>query len=306
MKRRRRESHVANTARESLHNRRGLLRVELGLLGEADASAALALSTAEGWNQTLEDWRRVIRLEPSGCFAARKGPRLIGTVTTTAYRSATAWIGMMIVQSDFRRQGIGAALMRLALDYVHSLGIANVKLDATPEGQPLYESRGFTAEAEIQRWQGVARTAANPNPQHSTGEPYLPLFALDQAAYGADRSSLLKQLIVEGLGRPLLVHSDHGVPAGYALARRGRTAKYVGPIVATTASAVGQLLDGMLARFAGEDVCLDLHRNGLLAPEVLAAQGLSKRRILTRMRFGLWSDAGAPPSICASAGPEFG
>jgi predicted N-acetyltransferase YhbS len=298
--------HVANAARKSSHNRRELLRVKLGLLSEADASAALALSTAEGWNQTEADWTRVIRLEPTGCFAARQGHRLIGTVTTTVYGGETAWIGMMVVQPDFRRQGIGAALMRLALDHVHCLGVARVKLDATPAGQPLYESLGFTAEAELQRWQGVAPSGANPNPPRSNRESHLPLFALDQAAFGADRSNLLEQLIAEGLGEPLVMQSDQGFPEGYALARQGRTATYVGPVVATTVSAVGRLLDGMLARFAAEDVCLDLHRSGLLEPEVLAARGLSKRRSLTRMRFGPRGDAAKAPSICASAGPEFG
>jgi len=59
--------------------------MKLGLLKEEDVSAALALSAAEEWNQTAADWSRLTRLEPSGCFAAREGHRLVGTVTTTTY-----------------------------------------------------------------------------------------------------------------------------------------------------------------------------------------------------------------------------
>ena len=280
--------------------------MKLGLLESGDLDAALALSAGEGWNQTASDWSRLIRLEPSGCFAACEGNRLVGTVTTTTYGRAMAWIGMMVVHPDFRRQGIGAALVRLALDHLHGLGIASIKLDATPSGQPLYESLGFAAEVEIERRQGVAHPGAPLGPRRPNNESLRTLFALDQSAYGADRSRLLERLVAGGLGEPLLVESEHGLPAGYALARPGRTAVYIGPLVATTSSAAGQLLDGMLARFSGQEVCLDLHRGGLLELGVLEARGLSKRRGLVRMHHGMRSDAGTARSICASAGPEFG
>jgi GNAT superfamily N-acetyltransferase len=280
--------------------------VKLGLLGEEDTHAASALSAAEGWNQVAADWIRMIRLEPSGCFAAREGRQLIGTVTTTTYGRALAWIGMMVVHPDFRRQGIGAALMRRALDYLKGLGIASVKLDATPAGRPLYETLGFTAETEMERWQGVARPGAGREPHPPNDESLRPLFVLDHAAYGVDRSRLLELLVAEGVSGPLVAPSSHGPPEGYALARRGRAATYIGPVVATTAGAAGQLLDGMLARLAGEDVCLDLHRSGWLEPGVLAKRGLKKRRGLTRMRHGPRTDAAGARFICASAGPEFG
>ena len=74
-------------------------------------------------------------LEPSGCFAARVGGRLIGTVTTTTYGRSVAWIGMMVVDPDFRRKGIGTALMRRAIDHVQGRGVRVLKLDATPAGR---------------------------------------------------------------------------------------------------------------------------------------------------------------------------
>lgn len=280
--------------------------MKLGPLRSGDLAAALALSAQEGWNQSAADWSRMIRLEPSGCFTAREGSRLVGTVTTTTYGREMAWIGMMVVHPDFRRQGIGAALMRLALDHVHGLHIASVKLDATPAGRPLYESLGFSAEAEMERWQGVVHPGASQAPRRPNHESRRMLCALDQTAYGADRSRLLELLASEGLGEPLVLESRRGFPVGYALARKGRTATYIGPLVATTAIAAGQLLGGMLARAIGEDVCLDLHRGGLLEPTVLAERGLTKRRDLLRMHHGLRNDAGTAQSICASAGPEFG
>jgi GNAT superfamily N-acetyltransferase len=280
--------------------------VKLGPLHPGDVDAALVLSTHEGWNQTAADWSRLIRLEPSGCLAARDGSRLVGTVTTVTYGRGLAWIGMMIVHPDYRRKGIGAALMRRALEYAHGLGIESVKLDATPAGRPLYESLGFAAEAEVERWQGVARPASSSGPQGPIGESLPELLALDEAAYDVDRSRLLEPLAAESLGGPLVVESEHGVPMGCALARLGRTAAHIGPLIAASAVAAAQVLDAMLLRLEGREVCLDLHRGGFLDADALAARGLSKRRELSRMVHGARHEGGAGRSVCASAGPEFG
>jgi GNAT superfamily N-acetyltransferase len=280
--------------------------VKLGPLRAGDVEAAVSLSTAEGWNQTAADWRRLLRLEPAGCFGGYDRSRLIGTVTTVAYGRAIAWIGMMVIEPEYRRRGLGAALMNSALDYVHRLGIPSVKLDATPAGQPLYESLGFVAETTIERWQGIADAGASATPPPVNASSRNAILDLDRFAFGADRSALLELLLAEGAGGPLVVNSEAGGPAGYALARRGRHATYVGPLIATTRTAADQLLDGMLERFAGEDICLDLHRGGLSDPAALVARGLSKRRGLVRMVRGVHSDAGTGRALCASAGPELG
>lgn len=281
------------------------------VLTESDVPAAHALSTAEGWNQTPADWARLIRLEQAGCFAARDGNRLVGTVTTTTYGSTLAWIGMMIVHPDFRGRGLGAALMRMALDHAHGLGIACVKLDATPAGRPLYESLGFTLESELERWQGRAAPAAGSTDagdgQTGSGtDATQSLLALDRAAYGADRSRLLGLLAADAPGGPLAVTTADGRTEGCALLRPGRAATYIGPVLASSAAAAERLLDGMLARCTGQEVCLDWNPHGLLDAGMLTARGLAKRRGLARMRLGPPVVGSAPESICAIAGPAVG
>jgi GNAT superfamily N-acetyltransferase len=276
-----------------------------GQFGADDIDAALALSTAEGWNQTEADWHRLTRLEPDGCFAARQGDRLIGTATTTTYAGTLAWIGMVIVHPTARGRGIGAALMRMALDYLHARGVPTIKLDATPAGRPLYESLGFIAEAVLERWQGVASPASrSAAPAEVAALPHI--LDLDRAAYGADRSPLVRLLTSDAAAGPLLVESDNGRGAGYALARRGRVATYLGPLIATSAGAARQLLGEMFVRCAGEEVCLDLHSNGLIGRDELDRHGLTKRRELTRMRLGMPDGAAASARVCLSAGPEYG
>ena len=269
-------------------------------------AAAVALSETEGWNQTAGDWRRLIELEPDGCFAVREGDQLIGTVTTTAYGPTLAWIGMMIVHREHRRRGVGAALMRLALEYLTSRGVATVKLDATPAGKPLYESLGFVTEVELERWQGVTKPDSVPDSRETSGASRQSLIDLDLAAYGVDRRRLIESLVDGSVVDPIIVSRDDGRDAGYALARRGRIATYIGPIVAESTADAERLLDAAVARLDRQEVCLDLHRGGFLEPAALAERGLTKRRGLVRMRYGVPNAAATSRSICASTGPEYG
>ena len=45
------------------------------LLELADVPAACDLAASAGWNQTLDDWERMIKLEPSGCFGIEEEAR---------------------------------------------------------------------------------------------------------------------------------------------------------------------------------------------------------------------------------------
>ena len=92
----------------------------------------MRLKDAAGWNQTEKDWQRLLALDSNGCFAAVKDGRLVGTTTTTRYGSDLAWIGMVLVDAQERRQGIATQLMNVAMDYLKDK-VATVKLDATPQ-----------------------------------------------------------------------------------------------------------------------------------------------------------------------------
>ena len=58
------------------------------------------------------------------------------------------------------------------------------------------------------------------------------LLALDRLAFNADRSKLIEQLIDDACVPPVLLRAADGTLSGYALARRGTNADYVGPVVA--------------------------------------------------------------------------
>lgn len=279
--------------------------IEIRLLFESDIPAAMKLKEAAEWNQTEDDWRRVLRLEPGGCFAAIKDDELVGTTTTTTYNDELAWVGMVLVDPKNRRQGIATKLMETALDYLKGK-VATIKLDATAQGKPVYERFGFEAESLVERWVGgIESTSIDVSSETLNLELRRELLALDQNAFNADRSSLMDSLIADSFVPPVLKKSGDGKLSGYALARRGTKAHYIGPIVATDPENVENLLDDMLGQISGSRVYIDFNCECSIGTNVLSDRGFVKERDLIRMSAGA-AHRKTSPFVVAIAGPEIG
>ena len=125
---------------------------KLRRLRAEDIPAAAQLSAQAGWNQTEEDWRTLLELSPDGCLAIEVDGHLAATTTLLCYGRRLAWIGMVLTKTEYQRRGFARRLMAHALETADTMGIATIKLDATDQGQPLYESLGFRSEQEIERW----------------------------------------------------------------------------------------------------------------------------------------------------------
>jgi acetylornithine deacetylase/succinyl-diaminopimelate desuccinylase-like protein len=76
-----------------------------------------------------------LKLNPGGCFAAAADQRLVGTATTTTYGRGLAWVGMVLVDPEFRLRGIATRLVRAALGHLDEAAMATVTLDATPNAE---------------------------------------------------------------------------------------------------------------------------------------------------------------------------
>jgi GNAT superfamily N-acetyltransferase len=275
------------------------------LLSESDIPAAMKLKEAAGWNQTEDDWRRLISLEPAGCFAAIRNHELVGTTTTTTYKDQLAWVGMVLVDPQNRRQGIATRLMETALDYLRGR-VATMKLDATAQGKPVYERFGFEVESLVERWVGTLKGSSiiqNYGILHP--DTLYELLDLDRRAFNADRSTLIQSLINDSNFLPVVKKSADGKLSGYALARPGTRANYLGPICVTRPSDVESLIDEMLRRMGANRVYIDFNRECGTGTSVLSARGFVKERDLIRMTSGQRGKK-TSPFVVAIAGPEIG
>lgn len=277
-------------------------QLAIRLLFESDIPAAMKLKEAAGWNQTEADWRRLLKLEPNGCFAAIENDQLVGTTTTTTYKEDLAWIGMVLVDPQHRRRGIATRLMETALSYLDGK-VAVIKLDATAEGRPVYEKFGFKTESLVERWRASIKSRSTK--REDAAIDLEALLALDRRAFGADRSQLIKCLIDDSPIAPVLVTDESSSLIGYALARAGTRATYIGPVVTTDTAQVEDLLDRILVQLSGTSVYIDFSSECGVSSSVLADRGFVKERDLIRMSYGSRS-VKTLPLVIAIAGPEIG
>ena len=279
--------------------------VEIRLLRESDIVAAMELKRLAGWNQTERDWQTFLQLEPDGCFAAVLDKQLVGTTTTTTYGSELAWIGMVLVRPENRQTGIAKRLLETALTYLeHKVSV--VKLDATADGKHVYERFGFEVESVVERWTRKGeRLVSFPRQQEQIdSDTHRDVLQLDRLAFGADRSELLSQLLVNSCVGPVVTRIKEGAVAGYALARPGSNAAYVGPLVSSQQRDAVELLDQLLAQLDRSALYVDLNLNWGDGQQLLSERGFEKQRDLIRMKRGVANATSS--SVFAIAGPEIG
>ena len=280
--------------------------LEIRLLTEEHISAGMRLTRLAGWNQTESDWRRVLKHDPQGCFVACLDNRVVGTTTSTVYGTDLAWIGMVLVDPGYRRRGIATQLMEATIRSLRSRGVKTIKLDATPAGRPVYAALGFTEETRIERWMGTARAAGKTDFQIWRPELRQKVMALDRRAFGAERAALLDSLVVDSSVTPLTISASNGELQGYALARRGALACYIGPVVATNQHTAVSLLDGMFEQLNNRDVFIDINTRFETGAQIIGSRGFVKQREFIRMRFGPETRIETSGLIFAIAGPEVG
>lgn len=255
--------------------------MEIRPFGTNDIPMAIELSDAAGWNQLAMDWQRIIDVEPEGCLGAWIDARLVGTTTFVTYGDRLAWIGMVLVHPEQRRQGIGRRLFQEIMSELDRRGTEDIGLDATDLGRALYLDEGFVDVERIVRWHGVLQpsSVANGSIRTAREADVGAIAAFDREITGIDRSALLEHLMAEE-GVSCLV-SDH-VDA-YAFVRPGRLAWQIGPLVAPSREAADALISVAADQLNGREVIVDSPWKDAAA--LLGPWGMAPRRRLMRMTY---------------------
>ena len=248
---------------------------KLRRLRAEDIPAAAELSARAGWNQTQEDWRTLLELSPEGCLAIEVDGVLAATTTLLCYGCRLAWIGMVLTKTEYQRRGFARTLLARTLETADTMGIATIKLDATDQGQSLYESLGFRSEQEIERWSRPGENAG----QLPTGGASLkePGRDLDLRVFGTDRSQLLERLA--WLNPPISISQS------YLFTRPGRVTAYIGPCIsenpATARHMIGECVQDTRLGWSW-----DLFPRNQHAVALARDLGFSPKRHLVRMARG--------------------
>jgi predicted GNAT family N-acyltransferase len=267
----------------------------LRLLRPADLPGAVELSRLANWNQTIDDWEMLLRLDPHGCFAIEVDGQIVATATLLCYGKRLAWIGMVLTRPEYRRRGFAKRLMQTALERASDLEIESIKLDATADGQPLYEKLGFRMEQVIERWLRDGQSTNKLTQPALRAVP--PPLEMDREAFGADRAMLLRQLASRN-------QPDSNAEA-YNFSRSGARCQYLGPCVARDQKSARAVIARTVQASPQSSWYWDLLSSNQNAIDLAAEFGFAPQRRLERMVLGD-SIAKNDQMVYAIAGFELG
>ncbi len=279
----------------------------LHALGLEDARRGAALNAEIGWNQTEADWRFMLS---NGAGYGRTNPdgKLIASALSLPY-GAFAWVCMVLVSPDYRRRGLASDLMRRVTDDLLARDIVP-GLDATPDGREVYNLLGYQDIYRLERlW------AENVSPSGEGGETPVTIAPMtaddideiaeyDAPGFGGDRRALLAHLRERAPEQAHVACAGQRL-AGYVLARDGREALQIGPVVAEDPDIAIALVRNALNAY-----------NGAAVIDAVAAQrdfidwcgksGFGYQRPYIRMLLGRSEAMDKSDYIFAPAGPELG
>ena len=273
----------------------------------ADIEAGLALCRAAGWNQLARDWELFLKLSPDGCrVAMHDSHKVVGTVTTLRYQDRFSWVGMVLVNPEHQRQGIGTGLLHEALDILKEE--ETVKLDATPAGREVYLKLNFVDEYQISRMHAVnISVEALPN---TVARPlqlqdFAHIAKLDYKIFGADRNQVL-EWNYQGAPHFAFAVAENDVITGFCLGRRGHNFNHIGPILAQDVNGATQLASAALKNCHDKPTVIDVLHHSPSWVAFIKSLGFTELRPLTRMYRGANAHPGIPEKQFAILGPEFG
>ena len=283
--------------------------VELRRLTLHDVEQALQLSKAENWNQTEKEWKLLIGNPQNTCLAATIGEKLIGTATAIKYENNVAWIGMVIVDSDYRGQRISNLLLSNLIE--NSKNIIPLKLDATPAGQPVYQKFGFIEEYLVYRFtsmsvfkkeihieNGISVERVSPE---NTDE----ITEYDKKIFGADRKQLI-EFLIRNFPEKAWVLRQNGQIHGIALGRKGNSFHQVGPVFASSNNFAKILILKSFESCENQSVVVDVTEQNTELINWLKTLGFTKQRHFVRMYRNNNAFKGLTQNQFLICGPEFG
>lgn len=275
---------------------------------QIDLHQAISLSKAEGWNQTEKDWRLLFENPLNICLVAEHQNRVAGTATALNHSNKVAWIGMVLVDKSLRGQGAGKTLLTNIIDKLKL--IESIKLDATPEGQSLYQNLGFAEEYKIFRMTNPSLNNFNNKEseneiRHIDLESFSDIIKLDKSIFGADRTYLIWTLLQNYADKAFFLKRDDELD-GYILGRDGARFNYIGPVFAHSTESAKTLIAKALESLNNQPVALDILEDKEDLVKWLESIGFVKQRQFTRMFLKTNPYPGIVNNQYLISGPEFG
>lgn len=204
--------------------------MSLQKLGNADIEGLVALSREAGWDYDEKELGTILS---AGVITGHRNEmgKIISSAALLPYVKGAASIGMVIVSPEYRRLGLGEAVVKECMALAQNVPIL---LISTPEGRPLYEKLGFSEVRKIHKFlcdEYRPSRKASPYKIAVMKKDHLEeVYEADRLAFGTARRIFLSKR-VEQSEKALVLKDMADRVVGFGLSIAGPENLILGPIV---------------------------------------------------------------------------
>jgi predicted N-acetyltransferase YhbS len=193
-------------------------------------SFAVRLTDTMNWNQTEEDFKFMLELEPQGCFVLFDDAKPVGIVTTVSF-GKIGWLGNLIITEAYREKGAGTLLAQHAVEYLTSKNSSTIGLYAYVDKIPFYNRLGFKYDSEFIILNGRGFTSQlQRNLKEADRNDIQEIIRFDRICFGSSRRKLLEPILLN-LNNPCYLCLEDKRMLGYAIAKKYSDMAEIGPLV---------------------------------------------------------------------------
>ncbi len=261
--------------------------LSFGVMQNHEALTLNDWATTEGWNPGLSDQKVAREFDPEAFIALRKDNELIGGGSIISYNGLYGFMGLFIMRTDFRGQGLGAKLWAYRRDQLINRlqPSAAIGMDGVFNMAPFYAKGGFKLAHRDLRYEGIALANKSAGVTELRDIKFDALDAYDQKHFPVPRSAFIKAWInQEGVFGYAVVKQDQLL--GYGVARPCHKGYKIGPLFADSADIAETILSNILGDIKGEFVQIDIPEPNIAGLQLATKYGLIESFGCARMYLG--------------------
>jgi len=252
----------------------------------SDFDFAARLSKMESWDNSSDDFRRILRVQPGGSFVATEKKRRVGIATTFSY-GRLGWIGNVVISKRYRKLGIGSWLVKHAIVHLRKSGARTIGLFSYKGNLRFYQRLGFKKDASYLRFVGRGRALTSEGPSSIGRKDFGRILAFDRKYFGHRRDRLLRELLERFRDSSFMTMRNSEV-LGYIVGKNYDTTCEIGPWLCSREdiSIAAGLLRAVLNTSMGKPVEITVPRRNRQALKLLRNHNFKDHGSVARMYYG--------------------
>ncbi|KWF89891.1 GCN5 family acetyltransferase [Burkholderia diffusa] len=240
-------------------------------MSASEVTMSVEWAAAEGWNPGWHDAHCFREADPAGFFVGLWRGEPVACLAAVAYDEHFGFIGLYIVNPEFRGKGLGMRIWQHGMRY---LGERNIGLDGVVAQQANYGKSGFRLAYRNIRYEGRVSGIGCAHVAEAADVPFEQLLAYDRQCFPVARERFVSVWIAQP-DAVALATIDAGRVAGYGVVRRCRAGCKIGPLFADDADVATGLFRALASRMPGEAIVLDVPETNLAAVALAERHGMS-------------------------------